>query len=161
MKLNIARSKEQTMNHYRRRIEPARVAILVVLALVITGSIVKLSRATIGTITKADLSGAWAATLTGDTGCGIATSHFTFTLSAAGSGSGTLQSHTSGCGNITNTQTFTITSLSSNGSGTATLTCGTGCAFTFTIQVTPDRSVFTLVDVTDPGNFLEGVAVHQ
>jgi hypothetical protein len=149
------------MNHSRRRIEPARLVIFVVLSLVVTGSIVKLSRATIGTITKADLSGAWAATLTGDTGCGIATSHFAFTLSTAGSGSGTLQSHTSGCGNITNTQTLTITSLSSNGAGTATLTCGTGCVFTLAIQVAPDRSVFSLVDVTDTGNFLEGVAVHQ
>jgi hypothetical protein len=51
--------------------------------------------------------------------------------------------------------------LDSNGSGTAGLTCGAGCGFTFQIQVAPDRTVFNLVDVTDPNNFLEGVAIHQ
>jgi hypothetical protein len=35
-------------------------------------------------------------TLTGDTGCGISTSHVTFTLNGAGSGAATITSHTSG-----------------------------------------------------------------
>jgi hypothetical protein len=107
------------------------------------------------------LSGPWAITLTGVTGCGESTLHFTGTLSMSGSGSGSLQGHSAGCGDSSNTQTFSIISLSSNGSGTAGLTCGAGCGWTFAIQVAPDRSVFNLVDVTDPGNFLEGVAVHQ
>jgi hypothetical protein len=62
---------------------------------------------------------------------------------------------------VTGPQTFNIISLNSNGSGTAGLTCGTGCGWTFAIQVAPDRSSFNMVDVTDPGNFLEGTAIHQ
>ena len=140
--------------------QPARLALLAVLILACIDLIVKTVKAT-GTISKSDLSGPWAATLTGDTGCGIATSHVTFTLSTTGSAVATVTSHTSGCGNISNAQTFTIASLNPTGSGTATLTCGTGCDFHFDIQVTPDRATFSVVDVTDPGSFLEGVAIHQ
>lgn len=161
MKYNIARSKEKTVNSHRRLITPARLVSLVVLSVVALVSLVKLSRASIGTITKADLSGPWAVTLTGDTGCGVTTDYLTFTLSPAGSGTATDQSHSSGCGDRTGTGPFTITSLSSNGSGTAGLGCGTGCGFNFRIQVSPDRSTFILVDVTDPNNFYEGVAIHQ
>lgn len=121
------------------------------------------SGATIGTISKADLSGPWAATMTGDTGCGVTTVYFTFTLNTSGSGSGTAVNHTSGCGDSTSTNTFTITSLNANGSGTANYGCGTSCGFNLNIQVAPDRSVFNLVDVStaNPGNYLEGTAVHQ
>jgi hypothetical protein len=50
-----------------------------------------------------------------------------------------------------------------NGSGTANLSCGTGCGWDFNIQMAPDRSTFSLVDVSaaNPGNDLAGVAVHQ
>ena len=84
-------------------------------------------------------------------------------LNSAGvSNAATNKGHTAGCGDsVTTGNTFTITSLTANGTGTAGLTCGTGCGWTFAIQVAPDRSTFNLVDLTDPNNFLEGVAVHQ
>jgi hypothetical protein len=102
-------------------------------------------------------------TLTGDTGCGISTSYVTFTLNSAGSGVATNTSHTQGCGNPTGTGEFTILTLNANGSGTAGLSCGPGCGWAFHIQVSPDRSIFNVVDVdpTNPGNYLEGVAIHQ
>ena len=83
------------------------------------------------------------------------------TLNSAGSGTGSLQTHGE-CGDSTLTgQSFTINSLATNGSGTAGLSCGTGCGWTFNIQVSPDRSKISLVDVSaaNSGNFLEGVAV--
>jgi hypothetical protein len=162
MKSNIARSNEETMNHHRRRIAPSRLVVLVVLSLITVASLVKLSKAT-GTITKADLSGPWAMTVTGVTGCGETTMYVTFTLNSAGSGTSTQQGHSAACGDNTGSAPITITSLNPNGSGTANLSCGTGCGWDFTIQVSPDRSVFNLVDVSpaNPGNFLEGVAIHQ
>lgn len=69
-----------------------------------------------------------------------------------------------GCGDGTTTGvTFTINTLNTNGSGTANLTCGVGCGWNFDIQVSPDRAMFNLVDVSsaNPGNYLEGVAIHQ
>jgi hypothetical protein len=149
------------MNYHRQLTAPARLMLLAVLGLVTILSVPKLTKAT-GVIGKEDLSGAWTATLTGDTGCGISTSHVTFSLNSTGSGPATIQSHTSGCGNpISTGQVFTITSLNSNGSGTANLSCGTACGFNFDVQVSPDRATFSLVDITDPGNYLEGVAIHQ
>jgi hypothetical protein len=162
MKSNIARPNEETMNHRRRRIAPARLAILVVLSLVTVASIVKLSRASIGTVTKADLTGSWQGTFFGNTGCGISTEVFNFTLNSSGSGTASAKYHTAGCGDGTATGLpFTIESLGSNGSGTANLSCGTGCGFNFAIQVSADRATFSMVDVTDPNNFLQGVAIHQ
>jgi len=152
------------MSKIRRQVSPARVALLGVVCLAVLFSWVKLSRATIGNISKADLTGPWAMTLTGDTGCGISTSYVTFTLNSSGSGSATITSHTSGCGNPVSTgMPFTINTLSANGSGTAGLSCGTGCGWEFNIQVSPDRSMFNIVDVSpsNPGNYLEGTAVHQ
>ena len=150
---------------YRRDARvPGRAVLLAALSLVTALSLVKPAKATIGTIGKADLSGAWAATLTGDTGCGVTTLYVTFTLSTSGSGSATYQSHTAGCGDGTTTGvTFTIQTLNSNGSGTANLSRGSGCGWNFNIQVSPDRSMFNLVDVSpeNPGNYLEGSAVHQ
>jgi hypothetical protein len=60
-------------------------------------------------------------------------------------------------------QTFTVLTISANGSGTANLSCGTGCGWNFNIQVSPDRSTFSLVDVSaaNPSNYLSGMAVHQ
>jgi hypothetical protein len=142
----------------------ARIAALAVLVTVAAVSLVKVSSATgsIGNITKADLAGNWLVTLYGQGGCGVGTSLVTFNLSASGTGTATNSGHTVGCGDTTTTgNTFTISTLSSNGSGTAGLTCGTGCGFSFTIQVAADRSTFTLVDITDPNNFLQGTAVHQ
>jgi hypothetical protein len=148
------------MNYHR---QPARLTVAIVLSLTVLFSVAKLSKAT-GTITKADLTGPWAMTLTGDTGCGISTSYVTFTLNSAGSGSATITSHTSGCGDHTSTgDAFTINTLNANGSGTANLSCGPGCGWNLNIQVAPDRSIFNVVDVSpaNPGNYLEGLAVHE
>jgi hypothetical protein len=139
----------------------ARIAGLAFLGLVVAISLAKLSSAT-GTINKGDLSGPWQVTLYGQGGCGVGTTQANFTLNTVGVGTATSKSHSVGCGDVTTTgNTFTITSIAANGSGTAGLTCGVGCGFTFTIQVSPDRSTFSLVDMTDPNNFLQGVAVHQ
>jgi hypothetical protein len=56
-----------------------------------------------------------------------------------------------------------VQSLNTNGSGTANLTCGSSCGWNLNIQVSPDRSTFNLIDVSaaNPGNFIEGVAIHQ
>ncbi len=116
-----------------------------------------------GNIVTADLTGAWQVAIYGQGGCGIGSTLVTFTLNSSGvANNATETSHTVGCGNSTSTgNTFTIQSLNSDGSGTAGLTCGAGCGFNFKIQVSPDRSVFNLVDVSDPGNFLAGTAVSS
>lgn len=141
----------------------ARLALVAGLGLVAILSLPKLSKAT-GAIVKADLAGPWQIALTGNTGCGSSALLFTGTLNATGSGTGTLVGHSTGCADSTSPgQTFTITSLSPNGSGTANLSCGAGCGWNFTIQVSPDRSIFNLVDV-DPANPLNtpgGIAIHQ
>jgi hypothetical protein len=139
----------------------AKLAAAVTFCLAIAVALVVRSSASIGSISKGDLNGAWQVSLYTQGGCGIGTSQVNFTLNS-GVGTATTKAHNVGCGDSTSTgNTFTITSLSSNGSGTAGLTCGAGCGFTFNIQVSPDRGTFNLVDMTDPGNFLEGVAVHQ
>lgn len=138
-----------------------RLALLAVLVAVAVVTVVTRSSAT-GAIVKADLSGPWLLTLYGQGGCGVGTSAVTFTLNTAGTGTASTTSHSVGCGNTTATgDTFTINSLTTTGKGSAGLTCGVGCGFTFTIQVAPDRSSFTVVDLTDPNNFLIGTAVHQ
>ena len=115
-------------------------------------------------ITLAQLAGPWAMTLTGDTGCGITTLYVTFTLNTSGSGSATYVSHTSGCGDGRTTGVpFSIQSLNGNGSGTANLSCGSGCGWNLNIQVAHNRQIFNAVDVSsaNPGNFMEGSAIHQ
>ncbi|HUA16499.1 MAG TPA: hypothetical protein VMG31_14475 [Verrucomicrobiae bacterium] len=141
----------------------AKLAIPVALCLVASIALVKRSSATIGNVNKGDLAGPWQVTLYGQGGCGVGTVQVNFTLNSSGvSTAATSRAHNVGCGDYTTTgNTFTITSMTFNGSGTASLTCGSGCGFTFDIQVAPDRSSFNLVDLTDPGNFLEGVAIHQ
>jgi hypothetical protein len=153
---------KETITHHR---QTKRLVLLALLGLLAVGSIAKLSRASIGTVSKSDLSGPWQVSLiAASSGCGPMSVLVRFTLNSTGSASNaTLVSHGS-CGDSTATgQTFTITSLNSSGSGTAGLSCGVGCGWTFNIQVTPDRSVFNLVDVatSNPGNFVEGVAIHQ
>jgi hypothetical protein len=140
-----------------------RLGLPIALCLLGAFAMVKRSSASVGNISKGDLAGSWQVTLYGQGGCGVGTSLVTFTLNGTGvATNATNKSHSVGCGDVTTTgNTFTITSLSSTGSGTAGLTCGTGCGFTFSIQVSPDRSSFNLVDITDPNNFVEGSAVHQ
>jgi len=142
-----------------------RLAGLVALGLVAIVAMVRPSKASIGTVSKADLSGAWQMTIIGQTGCGFGTTLYTFTLNGSGTSSNvTGTSHTAGCPDGTSSgNTFTIQSLNGNGSGTANLTCGPSCGWNLNIQVAPDRSTFNVVDVSpaNPGNFIEGVAVHQ
>ncbi len=141
--------------------QPLRLAILTVLMLSVMALFVKPSKATIGTITKADLFGNWQGTLVGFTGCGNSSELFNISMNANGAGTATVQTHGS-CGDSSLTgQSFTILSLNSNGSGTAGLSCGPGCGWALAIQVAPDRSSMNLVDVTDLGNFLAGSAIHQ
>ena len=153
------------MSYFRRQMSPARFAILSILCLAAVVSTVKLSRATVGTITKSDLSGPWQASLIlANSGCGPMSIRVNFTLSGSGTATNAALVSHGACGDSTlSGQTFTITSLNANGSGKAGLSCGTGCGWEFNIQVAPDRSVFNLVDVAtvNPGNFVEGVAVHQ
>ena len=142
--------------------KPVRLALVAALGLVAIISLPKKGKAT-GAIGTEDLSGPWQISLQGNTGCGSAAMLFTGTLSTSGSGSGTLVGHSTGCGDSSTTQTFTVTSMNANGSGKATLTCGAGCGWDFTIQVSPDRSIFNLVDVDppNPNNTPAGVAIHR
>jgi hypothetical protein len=155
----IVMNRKQTHSHLPRA---ARATLLAVLSLAVIVTLPTLSSAT-GNVVKADLVGTWQVALYGQGGCGVGTTVVNFTLNASGSATNaTEKSHSVGCGDTTSTgNTFTIQTLNSNGSGTAGLSCGTGCGFTFSIQVSPDRSTFNLVDITDPNNFLMGVAVHQ
>jgi len=87
----------------------------------------------------------------------------TFTNTSGAATNATESSHNAGFGNTKTTgNTFNIQSLNSDGSGVG-LSCGTGCGFTFTIQVSPDRATFNVVDISnlDPGNYLVGEAGHQ
>lgn len=147
----------------------ARLALLLALSLVAVIGLVHLSKASVGTVNKADLSGNWQMTLFGNTGCGLHSMLVTFTLNTAGvATNATITSHTtqgSPCtdGGVTTGQTFTISSLTSSGSGVAGLSCGVGCGWTFNIQVSPERSTFNAVDIStaNPNNLLVGSAVHQ
>jgi hypothetical protein len=142
----------------------ARLASVVVLSLVTVIAMTTPSSAT-GNIGKSDLAGAWQMTIIGQTGCGFGTTLYTFTLNASGSSSNVTGTyHTAGCGDGTSSgNTFTIQSLNSDGSGTAGLSCGSGCGWNLNIQVSPDRSKFNVIDVSsaNPGNFIEGVAIHK
>lgn len=117
-----------------------------------------------GNIVPADLTGNWQMTTIGQTGCGFGTTLYTFTLNSAGLATNvTGVSHT-GCGDSRSTgNTFQIQSLGANGSGKAGLSCGPGCGWNLNIQVSADRSTFSLIDVSpeNPVNFIEGVAIHQ
>jgi hypothetical protein len=116
-----------------------------------------------GDIVTSDLTGSWQLTLYSLGGCGIASTMVTFTLDPSGVSTNAAEtSHTAGCGDSSSTgNNFTVLSMNANGSGTANLTCGTDCGFNFNIQVSPDRSTFNLVDLTNGGNYLAGVAINN
>lgn len=152
------------MKHFRQQYSTPRLAALLALCLAAVVSLTNLSRASIGNVSKADLAGNWQVSLlSSGGGCGPGTTQVTFTLNANGAATNATEvSHSSGCGNTTSTgNTFTISSLNTSGAGTAGLSCGPGCGFTFAIQVAPDRGSFNLVDITDPGQFIAGTAIHQ
>jgi len=116
-----------------------------------------------GHIDIADLTGSWQMTFFGQTGCGIGASLVTFTLNPAGTGTATETGHNNGCPDGTGTGTFTVQTLNPDGSGTAGLSCGPSCGWNLNIQVSPDRSTFSVIDVSsaNPGNFVAGVAVNN
>jgi len=149
------------LNRYR---QPAQLALSAVLMLAVLTSLVTFGGAADvkakPPITISQLAGPWQIAVVGNTGCGISSLLFAGTLNAQGTGSGTL-TFNSGCGSSSTTETFSIISLNHNGSGTAGLTCGTGCGWTFNIQVSPNKQVINMVDVTDPSNYLAGTAVKQ
>jgi hypothetical protein len=158
------------MNYVRQHFSKPKLVLLSVVCLAVIFSAVKHSTASIGTITKADLSGNWQTTLLGNTGCGLTAMLVTFTLNGSGGATNaTITSHvinpTATCpdGAVSTGNNFAIMTLASNGSGTAGLTCGASCGWTFRIQVSPDRSIFNLVDVAtfNPNNLLQGTAIHQ
>jgi hypothetical protein len=75
----------------------------VAFSVIIAVTLVKLSSATVGTVSKADLSGNGQVTLYGQGGCGVGTSLVTFNLNGSGVGTATNKSHTVGCGDTTTT----------------------------------------------------------
>jgi hypothetical protein len=151
----ISSSKSTEVRH------TARFVLLFTLAIAAVAMLVTASHAT-GSVGKADLNGPWSLSMTGNTGCGLAAMQATFSLN---NGTGTASITTHGqCGDSVLTgQAFTIATISANGSGTANLACGVGCGWNFNIQVSPDRSTFSVVDVAaaNPNNYLSGVAIHQ
>jgi hypothetical protein len=159
--MNPKNEKNNTTNNHRR---PVQLAVLAVLMLVTVGSLVTLSAAANAKpkalITVAQLAGPWQVSIVGNTGCGISSMMLDVKLNSSGTGTGTLTGH-SGCGDSSGPQTFTIISLNGNGTGTAGLSCGSDCAWTFTIQVAPNKQVFSVVDLTDPSQYLAGTSVKQ
>jgi hypothetical protein len=153
------------MNYIQRKVSPAKIVLLGILCLAAVFTLVKHSKASIGNISKADLTGSWQATVVlANSGCGPMTLLVNFTLNGSGVATNANIVQHGACGDSTLTgQTFTISSLNANGSGVAGLTCGSGCGWGFNIQVAPDRSIFNLVDVNpaNANNFVEGTAIHQ
>ena len=145
----------------------ARITVLAVLVLATMVSAATLSFAADHKaqpqVTLAQLKGTWGGSFFGQTGCGVGATYITFTLDANGNGTGTAKEafHTAGCGDGSGTYDFVVKSLNANGSGTAGLSCGSGCGFALVIQVSKNHQVMTLVDVTDPNNYLEGTVLHQ
>ena len=158
------------MNYIRAHRSKAKLVLLGVLCMSILVAVNR-SKASIGSISKSDLSGPWQMTLLGNTGCGLTSMLVTFTLNGSGvATNATITSHFAGGGSttcvdgtVTTGQSFMVGTLNSNGSGTAGLSCGAGCGWAFDIQVTPDRAEFNVVDVStaNPHNLLVGSAIHQ
>ena len=136
-----------------------RIAVQALFLLVIVGSLVGVSAAA-PPILISQLAGPWQIAVSGNTGCGVSALLYNGTLNTSGQSTGTLTGSSAGCGGSTTTQTFNILTLNGNGSGTAGLTCGSGCGWKFNIQVSRNKQVINLVDVSDGGaNVLSGTAV--
>ena len=141
-----------------------KVAAVGALSVLASAAVVTPSEASIGKVSKGDLSGAWQMTLVGNTGCGLTAYLVNFTLDGNGLATdATITTHAQCGDNVLSGQTFQVQSMSSNGSGSANLSCGPSCGFQLRIQVSPDRGMFNVVDVApeNPGNYLAGTAVHQ
>jgi hypothetical protein len=124
-------------------------------------------RSTAGNITKTNLAGPWQLALGGadhDGDCSVS-AVTSFKLNAkAEAKSMTVVFHGECGGDGTDTETYTLSvqTLNPDGSGTAKLVCaGTDCDLDLKIQVSPDRSTFSVVDVSKEGEFFMGTAIHQ
>jgi hypothetical protein len=152
---------KKTMNQRGRF---ARLLVYAAVFSLVTALALSVPSSATGNVVTADLAGNWQMTVIGETGCGFGTTLYTFTLSAGGVATNVSGVSHSACGTGSfSGDSFTVLTLSANGSGTAGLTCGTGCGWNLNIQVAPDRSTFTVIDVSaaNPGNFIQGVAIHQ
>ncbi|HWZ84213.1 MAG TPA: hypothetical protein VNW47_16415 [Terriglobales bacterium] len=144
------------MNTIKAKRVPFFAALLVILT-----ALVGVSEAA-APITVAQLAGPWQIAVSGNTGCGVTSLLYNGKLDNTGKSTGTLTFSSAGCGLTTTTQTFNILSMSGNGAGTAGLTCGDGCGWIFTFQVSRNKQVINLVDVSDGGaNVLAGTAMKQ
>jgi hypothetical protein len=120
-------------------------------------------------IAVADMKGTWQVALMGhrlvDCGAGLqvvkVSSVGTLTLDVAGTGTLDTTAHTS-CGDADAVGTVTVTGLNADGGGTVHVDCDGGC-FDLSIQVSPDRSVFSFVTVSpaDAGDVLAGVGIRR
>jgi hypothetical protein len=141
-----------------------QLAFVIMFSLFISLILVRPSLAGVGTISKSDLAGPWQMTLTGNTGCGLTSMLVNVSLNNLGTGTNAVIKMHGQCGDsVLSGETFTVLTMAANGSGTANLSCGANCGWNLSIQVSPDRSTFNIVDVdpVNPNNFIGGMAVHQ
>jgi hypothetical protein len=113
-------------------------------------------------IALAKLAGQWEASLFIQGGCGFGTKQLIFSSFANGddgAGSALENYDTSGCGRNAENGAIVNTALSTNGSGTSLFNFGS--AFNFYIQASPNGQVVNMVDISDVGNYEEGMAIVQ
>jgi hypothetical protein len=125
---------------------------------------VAIRRSTAGHIVKANLAGAWQVAVGAAENGGECdgSARVRFTLNAKGvATTAAIVYHNECDGDGIVTGTFKVLTLNPDGSGTAQVTCGEGCELNLRIQVSPDRSTFSVADVTTPGEFSIATAIHQ
>jgi hypothetical protein len=113
-------------------------------------------------ITIASLAGSWEVEFFTTANCGNGTHLWIFTLNSSGVSDDFADTYnTSSCGQGQNhDETFTIETLNVDGTGTAKYSNGT-LPLTFNIQVNTATNVFSLVDITDKGQYWSGTAIKQ
>jgi len=161
---------KQKRSNFHRPFRPARSAFSAVLLLITITFLATASLAADQATVQSQVSlletlqGNWAATIVGNTGCGLSSMYVTFSLDAAGHGNGTatIVQHAQCADTTTSGLDFNINSLNSSGSGTAGLSCGVGCGWELNIQVARNGQLFGLVDVSpsNPNNYIAGTAIH-
>ena len=155
-----------TNNHtqFNHNLKPARLAVLVALALVTFAAAVIPAAAqdaeeTRPEITVASLAGTWQAGIVLNGGCGIGSKLVTFTLNSSGTGPASWKANSSECGPSSGTGTMTIKSVNAKGTGTAVLSIN--FVGDFDIQVSPNGQVMNMVEIADTGNYNVATAVKQ
>jgi hypothetical protein len=152
---------ETTSNKTKNRLSSLLTALMLVTALAATAISASAGDAK-PAITIANLAGSWTVSYFSNASCGNGTHIQEFTLASDGVSSSFADTYnTSGCGQGQNhDETFTIDTLDADGTGTATFSNGDN-PLTFQIQVNLSKNVFSLVDVTDVGQYWMGTAVKQ